>query len=61
MGWPLTTKEYGGAWIYGSKDNIVSLGFVTGSTIPTRASIRSTCCRTSNSIPSSRSCSRAAR
>ena len=34
MGWPLTTKEYGGAWIYGSrvriKDNIVSLGFVTG-------------------------------
>jgi electron-transferring-flavoprotein dehydrogenase len=30
MGWPLTMKEYGGAWIYGSKDNIVSLGFVTG-------------------------------
>ena len=30
MGWPLTTKEYGGAWIYGSKDNVVSLGFVTG-------------------------------
>src|SRR6266849_450231 len=30
MGWPLTTKEYGGAWIYGSKDNIVSLGFVIG-------------------------------
>src|SRR5947209_6672686 len=30
MGWPLTTKEYGGAWIYGSNDNIVSLGFVTG-------------------------------
>ena len=29
MGWPLTSKEYGGAWIYGSKDNIVSLGFVT--------------------------------
>ena len=28
MGWPLTTKEYGGAWIYGSKDNIVSLGHV---------------------------------
>ncbi len=27
---PLTTKEYGGAWIYGAKDNIVSLGFVTG-------------------------------
>jgi electron-transferring-flavoprotein dehydrogenase len=30
LGWPLTAKEYGGAWIYGSKDNIVSLGFVTG-------------------------------
>jgi electron-transferring-flavoprotein dehydrogenase len=30
MGWPLTAREYGGAWIYGSKDNVVSLGFVTG-------------------------------
>src|SRR5215469_10329697 len=30
MGWPLTNHEYGGAWIYGSKDNIISLGFVTG-------------------------------
>ena len=30
MGWPLTTQEYGGAWIYGGKDNVVSLGFVTG-------------------------------
>jgi len=30
MGFPLTFHEYGGAWIYGSKDNIVSLGFVTG-------------------------------
>jgi len=35
MGWPLTTHEYGGAWIYGSpgsgpKENVVSLGFVTG-------------------------------
>jgi electron-transferring-flavoprotein dehydrogenase len=30
VGWPLTTKEYGGAWIYGSKDNLVSLGYVTG-------------------------------
>ena len=29
MGWPLTTKEYGGGWMYGSKDNIVSLGYVT--------------------------------
>jgi electron-transferring-flavoprotein dehydrogenase len=30
MGWPLTSHEYGGAWIYGGKDNVVSLGFVTG-------------------------------
>src|SRR6202790_4757602 len=35
MGWPLPTKQYGGAWIYGSKragpkDNVVSLGFLTG-------------------------------
>jgi electron-transferring-flavoprotein dehydrogenase len=30
MGYPLTSKEYGGAWIYGSKDGLVSLGFVTG-------------------------------
>jgi electron-transferring-flavoprotein dehydrogenase len=29
MGWPLTSKEYGGGWLYGSKDNVVSLGFVT--------------------------------
>src|SRR6266571_2427807 len=34
MGWPLTSREYGGAWIYGSKDNIVSLGFVTGLDYP---------------------------
>ncbi|MEO5937342.1 MAG: NAD(P)/FAD-dependent oxidoreductase, partial [Terriglobales bacterium] len=30
LGYPLTTQEYGGAWIYGSKDNVVSMGFVTG-------------------------------
>jgi electron-transferring-flavoprotein dehydrogenase len=30
VGWPLSTREYGGAWIYGGKDNIVSLGYVTG-------------------------------
>jgi electron-transferring-flavoprotein dehydrogenase len=30
MGYPLTFNEYGGAWIYGSKENQVSLGFVTG-------------------------------
>src|SRR5256885_7366538 len=29
LGWPLTNHEYGGAWIYGTKDSIVSLGFVT--------------------------------
>ena len=34
MGWPLTSNEYGGAWIYGSNDNIVSLGFVTGLDYP---------------------------
>lgn len=34
MGWPLTTREYGGSWIYGGKDNIVSLGFVTGLDYP---------------------------
>jgi len=34
MGWPLTTKEYGGAWVYGGKDNVVSLGFVTGLDYP---------------------------
>jgi electron-transferring-flavoprotein dehydrogenase len=34
LGYPLTTKEYGGAWIYGSPDNIVSLGFVTGLDYP---------------------------
>ena len=34
MGWPLTTKEYGGAWIYGGKNNVVSLGFVTGLDYP---------------------------
>lgn len=30
LGYPLTTKEYGGAGIYGGRDNIVSLAFVTG-------------------------------
>jgi len=34
MGWPLTSKEYGGAWIYGGKDNVVSLGFVTALEYP---------------------------
>ncbi len=34
MGWPLTSKEYGGAWIYGGKDNVVSIGFVTGLDYP---------------------------
>jgi electron-transferring-flavoprotein dehydrogenase len=30
LGYPLTTKEYGGSWMYGSADNVVSLGYVTG-------------------------------
>jgi electron-transferring-flavoprotein dehydrogenase len=34
LGWPLTTKEYGGAWIYGGKDGAVSLGFVTALDYP---------------------------
>ncbi|MGC2208858.1 MAG: electron transfer flavoprotein-ubiquinone oxidoreductase [Candidatus Korobacteraceae bacterium] len=34
MGYPLTSMEYGGAWIYGGKDNTVSLGFVTGLDYP---------------------------
>jgi len=34
MGHPLTFHEYGGAWIYGSRDNLVSLGFVTGLDYP---------------------------
>src|SRR3954468_9304474 len=34
MGWPLTSHEYGGAWMYGGKDNVVSLGFVTGLDYP---------------------------
>jgi len=34
MGWPLTSREYGGAWIYGGKDSVVSLGFVTGLDYP---------------------------
>jgi electron-transferring-flavoprotein dehydrogenase len=29
LGWPLTTKEYGGSWMYGAKNNLVSLGYVT--------------------------------
>jgi electron-transferring-flavoprotein dehydrogenase len=34
MGWPLTSREYGGAWIYGGRDNVISLGFVTGLDYP---------------------------
>jgi electron-transferring-flavoprotein dehydrogenase len=30
LGWPLTTKEYGGAWVYGISDTLVSVGYVTG-------------------------------
>jgi electron-transferring-flavoprotein dehydrogenase len=34
MGWPLTSRQYGGAWMYGSQGNLVSLGFVTGLDYP---------------------------
>ena len=62
MGWPLTTKEYGGAWIYGGRKTTSSRSDLSpDSTIPTRASIRNACCRSSSSIPLSRSCSKAAR
>jgi electron-transferring-flavoprotein dehydrogenase len=30
MGYPLTTREYGGAWIYGISDTLVSVGYVVG-------------------------------
>jgi electron-transferring-flavoprotein dehydrogenase len=30
LGYPLTSREYGGAWIYGISDTEISIGFVTG-------------------------------
>src|ERR1700675_4106655 len=30
LGWPLDSKMYGGGWVYGLRDNRVSLGLVTG-------------------------------
>ena len=30
MGYPLTTREYGGAWVYGISDTLISIGYVTG-------------------------------
>ncbi|MBZ5502638.1 MAG: NAD(P)/FAD-dependent oxidoreductase, partial [Acidobacteriia bacterium] len=30
LGWPLSSKVYGGAWIYGMRDNRVSLGMIVG-------------------------------
>jgi electron-transferring-flavoprotein dehydrogenase len=30
LGYPLTEKEYGGAWIYGISDTLASVGYVTG-------------------------------
>ena len=30
VGYPLTTREYGGAWIYGISDTQISIGYVTG-------------------------------
>jgi electron-transferring-flavoprotein dehydrogenase len=29
-GWPMDTQTYGGSWLYHWRDNLVSLGFVTG-------------------------------
>jgi electron-transferring-flavoprotein dehydrogenase len=30
LGFPLTTEEYGGAWIYGISDTLLSVGYVVG-------------------------------
>ena len=30
LGYPLTSREYGGAWVYGISDTQVSVGYVTG-------------------------------
>ena len=30
LGFPSDTKTYGGGWIYGLKNNAVSIGYVTG-------------------------------
>ncbi|MGA7524800.1 MAG: electron transfer flavoprotein-ubiquinone oxidoreductase [Acidobacteriaceae bacterium] len=30
LGYPLTTREYGGAWVYGISDTLISMGYVTG-------------------------------
>ncbi|CAN5285991.1 electron transfer flavoprotein-ubiquinone oxidoreductase [soil metagenome] len=30
LGYPSDTRTYGGGWIYGLKDNVISIGYVTG-------------------------------
>ena len=40
LGWPLRSDMYGGGWVYGMRDNRVSLGMVVGARIP-RPSFRS--------------------
>ncbi len=30
LGFPSDTRTYGGGWIYGMKNNVVSIGYVTG-------------------------------
>jgi electron-transferring-flavoprotein dehydrogenase len=30
LGYPLTTREYGGAWVYGISGTLISIGYVTG-------------------------------
>jgi len=58
LGYPLTSKEYGGAGIYGGQNNIVSLAFVPVSIIKIRDSTRSACYRNSSAIPLSPSFSK---
>ena len=56
MGYPLTTMEYGGAWIYGGSENPEAKtprsrsALSPALTIPIRTLIRSTCCSRSSSI-----------
>lgn len=30
VGWPLPSREYGGGWVYGMSDNLVSVGYAMG-------------------------------
>ena len=49
MGWPAGPDTFGGAWIYDMKDNMVSVGFVTGAWQRSRAtSWRPMCSQTAS-------------